>query len=105
MRKLSSMTSLHLLLLIELLWVACGGCGVKGRPLPPEYPPYIGRGMIEESLHPDTSNPPLSEVSKETEDHKLEPQDSTTVPVSNSKDNTVKPKKNSSAKKNKEQKK
>ncbi len=39
------------------------GCGVKGRPLPPEHPPFIGRGLVE--------------TSTESEDQKLE----STMPI------------------------
>ncbi len=103
MTKLSSMKSWNLLLPMGL-WIVCG-CGVKGRPLPPEYPPYIGRGMVEESLHQETANLPVLETPKEIEDKKSELQNNPTVPASDSKGNAEKSKKNPASKKSKEKKK
>ncbi len=103
MTKLSSMKIRNLLLPV-VLWIVCG-CGVKGRPLPPEYPPYIGRGMVEESLHQEAANIPVLETPKETEDKKPELQNNSTVPTPDAKGNAGKSKKNSSSKKNKEKKK
>lgn len=37
------------LLLISLNLVVTVSCGVKGRPLPPEFPPQIGHGLSETS--------------------------------------------------------
>ncbi len=38
------MTTLHKVLASLLLFTAAQGCGVKGRPLPPEKPAELGRG-------------------------------------------------------------
>ncbi len=38
------MTTLHKILAGLLLFAAMQGCGVKGRPLPPEKPAELGRG-------------------------------------------------------------
>lgn len=87
------------------LFIWGGGCGVKGRPLPPEYPPYIGRGMIEESSHPEVTKTPLPETPQETEEKKTEPQSNVTVPSTESKGDTGKSEKNPASKKNKEKRK
>jgi len=42
------------------------GCGVKGRPLPPEYPPYIGHGL-NGSSEENVSTPQVKEEVKTTE--------------------------------------
>lgn len=93
------------LFLILLFIILNNGCGVKGRPLPPEYPPYIGHGLIEESsnenLNKSSADP--SEASKEGV-KKLDVPEQSTIPSPNSKNAEVKSKKKSPLNKSKEKK-
>lgn len=86
------------------LWLLSSGCGVKGRPLPPEYPPYIGRGMVEESSKENSNTLPTPESPTEIEPKKSELPEQTIAPPSESKEAAAKSKKKSPSKKSKEKK-